>query len=115
MTFPQSRERVYNVLTSRWMNIGITAALFVLFGTVTVSLEHGWPQVIWAVATGVQFGCGFMWYLSPHMTERWRKEMEAEINLMVAKTIHKANTDMVAAAKTWFRSDVDEPPTRRLQ
>jgi hypothetical protein len=111
-----TRDRVLEILLSRWFSVGMNGVCCVVFGAIAVFVvEPVWVRMIWAFAAGQNFGFALMWWWSPRINARWRREMEAEISLIVAKTIHKANTDMVAAAKTWFRPDDDEPPARRLQ
>ena len=85
------------------------------FGAVALFLsERGSSaQLVWTFGCGLHAGIGFMWLISPQINARWRREMDAEVKLMVAKAVISSMRD----AMTWSppTSPDDEPRGRRLQ
>lgn len=98
----------------RWMNVCINVGLTVLFATVALFLEHGWARDLWWFAAGANFGYAAMWLMYPRFTKARQREMEAEMALIAASTLHRMTSETLASIHRIAREEEDKEP-RRLQ
>jgi hypothetical protein len=111
-----NRDRALEVLLSRPFSVAYNAVMCIAFAAVAWFLnEHGsLAQLVWAFGSGLHAGCGFMWLISPHITDRWRKEMNTEVELMVSRAMLQAIRDSGAVAPGLVPDDLP-PHGRTLQ
>lgn len=90
-----NRDRALEVLLSRPFSVAYNAVMCIAFAAVALFLNEpgSWAQLIWTFGSGFHAGCGFMWLISPHITARWRREMNTEVELMVSRAMLQAMGD----------------------
>lgn len=103
-----NRDRALEVLLSRGFMVTYNAVMVLAFAAVAWFLnERGSSaQLVWTFGSGVHAGIGFMWLISPHITERWRREMNTEVELMVSRAMLQAMSD--ANMVMWSPSSPDD-------
>lgn len=97
---------------SREFNIALNGTMAVGFAAMAIYTESHWPAVIMAWSSGAQAGYAAMWFLSPHISRRWKETMEKEIAIMTAQVFHKITREALnPESQTFSIVPDDTPPT----
>jgi hypothetical protein len=88
-----NREKLWNVLFDKWLHVGVNTTLALMFGIATFYTTEWWAAVIMAWSCGAQCGFAMMWFVSPHISNRWRRQMEIEIQIMVQRAFIEATRE----------------------
>lgn len=112
-------DRALMFLMSRGFSITYGIVMGLAFGAAGLFLvEERFAQLVWIFGSGIHTGIAFMWVISPSITAKWRREMQLEVDLMVARSLLEATKDVRRLAQTWSPTMVppdDEPFRGRLQ
>jgi hypothetical protein len=111
------RDRALEVLMSRPFAVVYNAVMCVAFAAVAWFLSEpgSLAQLFWTFGCGVHAGFTFMWLIAPHINERWRRQMQTEIELMMSRAMLQAIRDGGAVAPGLVPDDDLPPHGRRLQ
>jgi hypothetical protein len=94
----------------RWTNVWINMVLFAMFAPVAFFLDHGWPRDLWWCVAGAQLGYAFMWLTHPRFTKARQREMEAQIAIIFAGTLHRITREATGISVSL--NPPDEPDQR---
>jgi hypothetical protein len=70
--------------------VAYSAAMCLAFGAVALFGYNEPPaQLVWMFGSGMHFGMGVMWVITTpsRLNEKWRKRMQAEIDVMMAQAV----------------------------
>ena len=75
----------------------------------------GWARDVWFLAAGANFGYAFMWSTYPRFTKARQREFQAQVDLMVAKTLLETSTQQWNSIARMMTGQDDEEKPGRLQ
>lgn len=108
--------QLYDRYVGHWNNGYLNLGLGALFVALTFVMGEGWPRDIVVLSAGMQLGYAFMWFTYPRFTAARKREMEAEMSLIVASSLNRMTKEalsvMVQVAEE-NKGEVQQP--RRLQ
>lgn len=103
----------------RWWNVAFNISLAVLFGGLSFIQEPGIWRDITVWCSGVNAGYAIIWLMYPRFTAARKREMEAEMNLVMASSINKTTRElyrsMVTIAEDDTLRELRESHTKRMQ
>ena len=100
----------------RWNNVWFNVGLGFLFVAIALFMP-GWARDVWMLSAGANFGYAFMWLISPRFTKARQREFQAQMDMMLAKTLLEHSTQVwgsIARIVTQ-EDDDDEKRPGRLQ
>jgi hypothetical protein len=102
--------------TGRWTNVWINVGLCILFCAMALILPTGWTRDLWWFVAGTCAGYTFMWLVSPRFNAARKREMEAEMKLIMAASLNRmSNETFTSIRRIIAEEEAEKPDTRRLQ
>jgi hypothetical protein len=85
---------------SRGFSITYGAVMCIAFAGVGLYGYNEPPaQLVWIFGSGIHAGIAFMWLISPRITEKWRKEMETELDKIANECLTRMHQHILAESQ----------------
>lgn len=110
--------QLYDKYVGHWNNGFVNLGLGALFAALTFVMSEGWPRDIVVLSAGMQLGYAFMWFTYPRFSAARKREMEAEMSLVMSSALNRMTREALGVMKKVAEMEDPRGPQqqpRRLQ